>query len=173
MWGRGDSNSHASRHMILNHARLPIPTLPQGRRRTALRGTLKPKLYAPSARAVHAEQGVRNVGRAHGPCGSAPGAARAHAHARLRTRRSPAGAWKPSQITSCVHVRPSHGQPAPSTFSAYRNHLALAIMLSQRPPDAQRTPLPHPPRPHPTLSPPRTPITPSLSRSTRSCPCPT
>ena len=27
-WGRGDSNSHAFRHMILNHARLPIPTLP-------------------------------------------------------------------------------------------------------------------------------------------------
>ena len=68
--------------MILNHARLPIPTLPQGRRRTALRGTLKPKLYAPSpqghrrtalrgtlkpklyapsARAVHAEQGVEPV----------------------------------------------------------------------------------------------------------------
>ena len=27
-WGRGDSNSHAFRHMILSHARLPIPTLP-------------------------------------------------------------------------------------------------------------------------------------------------
>jgi len=29
MWGRGDSNPHALRHMILSHARLPIPTLPQ------------------------------------------------------------------------------------------------------------------------------------------------
>ncbi len=28
-WGRGDSNPHAFRHMILSHARLPIPTLPQ------------------------------------------------------------------------------------------------------------------------------------------------
>ena len=28
-WGRGDSNPHASRHMILSHARLPIPTLPR------------------------------------------------------------------------------------------------------------------------------------------------
>ena len=28
-WGRGDSNSHALQHMILNHARLPIPTLPR------------------------------------------------------------------------------------------------------------------------------------------------
>ena len=27
-WGRRDSNPHALRHMILNHARLPIPTLP-------------------------------------------------------------------------------------------------------------------------------------------------
>ena len=27
-WGRGDSNSHAFQHMILNHARLPVPTLP-------------------------------------------------------------------------------------------------------------------------------------------------
>ena len=27
-WGRGDSNSHALRHVILSHARLPIPTLP-------------------------------------------------------------------------------------------------------------------------------------------------
>ena len=29
-WGRGDSNPHAFQHMILNHARLPIPTLPHG-----------------------------------------------------------------------------------------------------------------------------------------------
>jgi hypothetical protein len=28
-WGRGDSNPHALRHMILSHARLPIPTLPR------------------------------------------------------------------------------------------------------------------------------------------------
>ncbi len=28
MWGRGDLNPHAFRHMILNHARLPVPTLP-------------------------------------------------------------------------------------------------------------------------------------------------
>jgi hypothetical protein len=28
-WGRGDSNSYALRHMILSHARLPIPTLPR------------------------------------------------------------------------------------------------------------------------------------------------
>ena len=28
-WGRGDSNSYALRHMILNHARLPVPTLPR------------------------------------------------------------------------------------------------------------------------------------------------
>ena len=27
-WGRGDSNPHAFRHMILSHARLQIPTLP-------------------------------------------------------------------------------------------------------------------------------------------------
>jgi hypothetical protein len=27
-WGRGDSNPHASRHMLLRHARLPIPPLP-------------------------------------------------------------------------------------------------------------------------------------------------
>ena len=27
-WGRGDSNPYALRHMILSHARLPIPTLP-------------------------------------------------------------------------------------------------------------------------------------------------
>ena len=30
-WGRGDSNPYALRHMILSHARLPIPTLPQTR----------------------------------------------------------------------------------------------------------------------------------------------
>ena len=30
-WGRRDSNPHALRHMILNHARLPIPTLPHER----------------------------------------------------------------------------------------------------------------------------------------------
>ena len=29
MWGRGDSNPHAFQHMILSHARLPIPTLPR------------------------------------------------------------------------------------------------------------------------------------------------
>jgi hypothetical protein len=28
-WGRGDSNPYAFRHMILSHARLPIPTLPR------------------------------------------------------------------------------------------------------------------------------------------------
>ncbi len=28
-WGRWDSNPHAQGHMILSHARLPIPTLPQ------------------------------------------------------------------------------------------------------------------------------------------------
>ena len=28
-WGRRDSNSHALRHMILSHARLPVPTLPR------------------------------------------------------------------------------------------------------------------------------------------------
>ncbi len=28
-WGRGDSNPHALRHMILSHARLPVPALPQ------------------------------------------------------------------------------------------------------------------------------------------------
>src|SRR5204862_6228331 len=28
-WGRGDSNSPAFRHMILSHARLPVPTLPR------------------------------------------------------------------------------------------------------------------------------------------------
>ena len=27
-WGRGDSNPHAFRHMILSHARLPVPALP-------------------------------------------------------------------------------------------------------------------------------------------------
>ena len=27
-WGSRDSNPDAFRHMILNHARLPIPTLP-------------------------------------------------------------------------------------------------------------------------------------------------
>ena len=27
-WGRRDSNPHALRHMILSHARLPVPTLP-------------------------------------------------------------------------------------------------------------------------------------------------
>ena len=27
-WGRGDLNPHALRHMILSHARLPVPTLP-------------------------------------------------------------------------------------------------------------------------------------------------
>ena len=32
-WGRRDSNPHAQGHMILSHARLPIPTLPRGRRR--------------------------------------------------------------------------------------------------------------------------------------------
>ena len=36
-WGRGDSNSHASRHMILNHARLPVPTLPLVATRTRVR----------------------------------------------------------------------------------------------------------------------------------------
>ncbi len=29
IWGRGDSNPHALRHMILSHARLPVPALPQ------------------------------------------------------------------------------------------------------------------------------------------------
>ena len=33
-WGRGDSNPHALRHMILSHARLPIPTLPREEART-------------------------------------------------------------------------------------------------------------------------------------------
>src|SRR6185437_15832190 len=28
LWGRRDSNPHALLHMILSHARLPIPTLP-------------------------------------------------------------------------------------------------------------------------------------------------
>ena len=28
-WGRGDSNPHGSLHMILSHARLPIPALPR------------------------------------------------------------------------------------------------------------------------------------------------
>ncbi len=28
VWGRGDSNPHAQRHMILSHVRLPLPTLP-------------------------------------------------------------------------------------------------------------------------------------------------
>jgi hypothetical protein len=28
-WGRGESNSHASRHMILSHACLPVPALPR------------------------------------------------------------------------------------------------------------------------------------------------
>ena len=28
-WGRGDSNPHAFQHMILSHARLPVPTLPR------------------------------------------------------------------------------------------------------------------------------------------------
>jgi hypothetical protein len=28
-WGRRDLNPHALRHMILSHARLPIPTLPR------------------------------------------------------------------------------------------------------------------------------------------------
>src|SRR5436309_10305849 len=28
-WARRDSNPHAFRHVILNHARLPVPTLPQ------------------------------------------------------------------------------------------------------------------------------------------------
>ena len=28
-WGRRDLNSHGSLHVILNHARLPVPTLPQ------------------------------------------------------------------------------------------------------------------------------------------------
>jgi len=31
-WGRGDSNSHASRHMGLSHACLPVPALPQAQR---------------------------------------------------------------------------------------------------------------------------------------------
>ena len=30
-WGRRDSNPHARGHMILSHARLPIPTLPRNR----------------------------------------------------------------------------------------------------------------------------------------------
>ena len=54
MWGRGDSNSHASRHMILNHARLPIPTLPQKRRPTARAGLPDAKLYALPMSPVHA-----------------------------------------------------------------------------------------------------------------------
>ena len=36
-WGRGDSNSYAFRHMILNHARLPIPTLPHRGPRPSVR----------------------------------------------------------------------------------------------------------------------------------------
>ncbi|MBM2810921.1 MAG: Queuine tRNA-ribosyltransferase [Chloroflexi bacterium] len=31
-WGRRDSNPHASRHVILSHARLPVPTLPRAQR---------------------------------------------------------------------------------------------------------------------------------------------
>ena len=31
-WGRGDSNPHALRHMILSHACLPIPALPHERK---------------------------------------------------------------------------------------------------------------------------------------------
>ena len=33
-WGRGDSNPHALRHMILSHARLPVPTLPRDESKT-------------------------------------------------------------------------------------------------------------------------------------------
>lgn len=29
-WGKRDSNPHALRHVILSHARLPIPTFPRG-----------------------------------------------------------------------------------------------------------------------------------------------
>ena len=35
-WGRRDSNPHGFLHVILNHARLPIPTLPQKCPRTRL-----------------------------------------------------------------------------------------------------------------------------------------
>ena len=35
-WGSGDSNPDALRHMILSHARLPFPTLPQIRNRALM-----------------------------------------------------------------------------------------------------------------------------------------
>jgi hypothetical protein len=48
-WGKRDSNPHALRHMILNHARLPIPTFPRAcgndftiHPRQTLRSTTKP-----------------------------------------------------------------------------------------------------------------------------------
>ena len=30
LWGRWDSNPHGLLHMILSHARLPVPPLPRG-----------------------------------------------------------------------------------------------------------------------------------------------
>ena len=67
-WGRGDSNSHAFRHMILNHARLPIPTLPRGAVRFQTAGqtpTLYRRLRGLSTRDERftASFKVRSVGR--------------------------------------------------------------------------------------------------------------
>jgi hypothetical protein len=41
-WGRWDSNPHGLLHVILNHARLPVPTLPQH-----LYYTTKPRVFQP------------------------------------------------------------------------------------------------------------------------------
>ncbi len=47
-WGRGDSNPHALRHMILSHARLPVPTLPRRGRTTPT-----PRALVPGASPMH------------------------------------------------------------------------------------------------------------------------
>ena len=54
MWGRGDSNSHASRHMILNHARLPIPTLPHEAPGHCARRPARGQIIRPANVPVHA-----------------------------------------------------------------------------------------------------------------------
>ena len=47
-WGKRDSNPHALRHVILSHARLPIPTFPLDAARTSEHDTRRPT--APSCR---------------------------------------------------------------------------------------------------------------------------
>ena len=129
-WGRGDSNSYALRHVILNHARLPIPTLPHAwppQRHLKCNAGTSPHHH--SLHVIHPLQACKL------PTNRLPITLRHPPPPRCKAPRRATTPHAPPQRTQCNAAH--HGAPLPGQLGADDSKGESWLMQRLRRPDAQ------------------------------------